>query len=498
MGWNKNTDIAAIIIFTLFCGSVVYAQEEPTFPPGLDENIPSPNEPTLPMGLEDSNKEPEPSLPAGLGEETDEPTLPAGLDKQEEEDKINYDRENLQEFPFDYSGFWELRLGARTQKDQNEKDLSIGETRLQLQLEKSWKEITFHLANDFIYDPVLDRHKINLNTGDGILDLREANLLLRPADFMDLKAGRQILTWGTGDLIFINDLFPKDWNSFFIGRDSEYLKAPSDAVKVSFFSNLANLDIIYTPQFDSDRFIDGRRISFFNNVAGRLTGRNAIAVVNKRNNWFSEDEIAWRVYRNIGGYEPAFYGYLGFWKSPAGVDPSTGKATFPALTVYGASVRGAFAKGIANLELGYYNSEDDPVGNNPSIRNSEFRFLAGYEIEGAKDFIVGIQYYLEHIIKYNNLIKALPAGSMAADENRHVVTLRLTRLLLNQNMILSLFTFYSPSDNDAYLRPKIHYKIDDHWSVESGGNIFRGKDNHTFFGQFAKNTNGYFALRYNY
>ncbi|MFW6031595.1 MAG: hypothetical protein ACOC9T_03300, partial [Myxococcota bacterium] len=32
---------------------------------------------------------------------------------------------------------------------------------------------------------------------------------------------------GTGDLVFLNDLFPKDWRSFLLGRDLDYLKAPS-------------------------------------------------------------------------------------------------------------------------------------------------------------------------------------------------------------------------------------------------------------------------------
>ena len=44
-----------------------------------------------------------------------------------------------------------------------------------------------------------------------------------------------MLTWGTGDLLFINDLFPKNWKSLAIGRDDEYLKDPSGAVKASFF-----------------------------------------------------------------------------------------------------------------------------------------------------------------------------------------------------------------------------------------------------------------------
>ena len=52
-------------------------------------------------------------------------------------------------------------------------------------------------------------------------ELREAYLKFRLPGDIDLKVGRQILTWGTGDLLFINDLFPKDWNSFLLGRDED-------------------------------------------------------------------------------------------------------------------------------------------------------------------------------------------------------------------------------------------------------------------------------------
>lgn len=492
---------AAVLFWLIIFNPAACAQKEPPLPLGLDKNILTDNqEPSLPSGLEDTGASEEPTLPTGLESDQapEEPALPAGLESQTENNNREKEQEITSGFPFDFFGFWEARVGMRTQEDKNEKDFSIGETRLQLQLEKSWELIALGITADFITDPVLDLYLPKLEKGEGFLDLREANLLLRPSGFVDLKVGRQILTWGTGDLIFINDLFPKDWNSFFIGRDTEYLKAPSDALKTSLFSKISNLDIIYTPRFDADRFIDGRRLSFFNSSFGKLTGRDSIVSTNAPDNWFSDDEIAWRVYKNIFGYEPAFYGYRGFWKSPAGIDPATGKATFPALSVYGASVRGTVGGGIGNLELGYYNSEDDKEGNNSSIRNSEFRFLTGYEIEAARDFTVGVQYYLEHLMNYINYIKTLPSGSPPADENRHVLTFRLTKLLLNQNMILSLFTFYSPSDSDAYLRPKIHYKIDDHWSTELGGNVFIGKDNHTFFGQFKKNNNVYIGLRYGF
>jgi hypothetical protein len=298
--------------------------------------------------------------------------------------------------------------------------------------------------------------------------------------------------------VFINDLFPKDYNAFFIGRDPEYLKAPSDALKVALFSPVVNLDVVYTPRFDADRFIDGRRLSFFNTQLGRLSGRDAVVQTDQHDTWFADSELAWRLYRNVGGYELAGYGYRGFWKSPAGFDPLTGKATFPRLSVYGASVRGAIARGIGHLELGYYDSEADRDGDDPFIRNSEFRFLVGYEQEVAKNFTVGMQYELEHMLNHDAYQRTLPPGSPGADENRHLLTLRLTKLLLRQNLRLSLFTFYSPSDADAYLRPNIHYKITDHWAAEIGANVFVGKEVHTFFGQFENNSNVYTGVRYSF
>ncbi|UCF00143.1 MAG: hypothetical protein JSV82_03490 [Planctomycetota bacterium] len=385
-------------------------------------------------------------------------------------------------------GFYELRAGYRTRKDKYQKDISIMENRLQLDLASYLDWADLKCKADIIGDLV---------TEQADFDLREAYLFTMPVGFMDVKIGRQILTWGTGDLIFINDLFPKDWQSFFIGRDPEYLKAPSDAVKISAFSKAFNLDIVYTPRFDHDRFISGRRISYFNSNLNRLAGRDAIQHTDKPNSWFRDDEIAIRLYKNISGYELAFYGYRGYWKSPAGQTQNATQAIFPDLNVYGASIRGNLAKGIANLEFGYYESDDDHSGKDGNIFNSELRFLAGYTQEIAKDFTASVQYYLERMLDYSQHKDSSPFG-LARDENRQLLTLRLTKLLMNQNLRCSLFTYFSPSDKDAYFRPNINYKVTDDLAVELGANIFFGDYNNTFFGQFQNNSNIYTAFRYSF
>lgn len=480
---------------TVFC-SLVFAGE-PGLPPGLDGK----KEPALPSGL---------NMPAPggqSGKRIDEPALPGGLDKtdssvhqpQEEADTVSRSGSLLKSWAdarqaLGLSGFWEARGGVRTGSDRQEKDLSIAETRLQLQLAQHFKATSLNVTADFIYDHVADRHSINLNTGRGWIDLRNANVFFSPASFMDVKVGRQILTWGTGDLLFINDLFPKDWNAFFIGRDEEYLKAPSDAVKASLFSNWVNVNIVYAPEFDADRFIDGRRLSYFAASLGEIAGRNAVVNPNRPD----DGELFLRLYRTFGAYESAIYFYDGRWKSPGGFDPVNNLALFPKLRVTGGSVRGPLANGIGNIEVGYYDSHDDRKGDDPLLNNSEFRALAGYEQEIARNLTLGAQYYLEQLLDYNRYLRSLPGGIPVRDETRHLLTARLTLLTHSQNVMWSLFTYYSPSDQDFYFRPRVNYKIDDHWITEIGGNFFGGQNHHTFFGQFRNNNNVYASVRYGF
>ncbi len=469
----------------------------PALPAGLDEEDTA--TPKLPEGLDDRGKT-GPALPAGLGEnEGAARTKTAGIRSTQQDGDLFFFK-SLQDLHL--NGFWDTRVGFRLQEDPHEKDASLGETRLQLDWQRKLHGAIWQVTADLLYDPIVD-HSLDPERGYGWLDLRQVNAIFTPLDFMDVKVGRQILTWGTGDLIFINDLFPKDWQSFLSGRDVEYLKAPSDAVKVSIFNPAVNINLVYTPAFDSDRYVSGRRLSYFNRNLGRLAGRDAIIEAKEYSSWFQEDEWAIRLSRNFSAYEVAFYGYLGRWKSPAGYNFADEQYTHPKLAVWGSSIRGQALSGIGNLEFGFYDSREDRDGDNPFIPNSQFRFLAGYERDLpriAHDFTVGLQYYLEYMMDHDSYRDTLPLqlATFADDEDRHVLTLRLTKMYMDQNLIFSLFTFYSPSDEDIYLRPRVTFKIDDNWIVEGGGNLFAGKEDYTFFGQFEKNTNAYVSLRYGF
>ena len=385
---KKYFPLFSILIITFFTQNL-YADEGPTLPEGLSgtkEQTTDDSPPGLPAGLggastSDSHNA-QPEIPPGLGSSPPSdnsydpgPSLPKGLFSENSKEKKENSKKETMTFPF--TGFIEARGGMRLYDDPYEKDTSIGEIRLQLETEKQLGRFIVRNTTDFYYDAVPENHSIDLEKGEGFIDLRELSISFSAFDFMDIKAGRQILTWGTGDLVFINDLFPKDWQSFLAGRDTEYLKAPSDTLKASIFTDIVNIDIVYTPKFDPDRFITGERLSYWNGY--RIAGRDNIVNANRPGDWFDNDEWAVRFSKNIKGNEFALYGYQGYWKSPGGIDEFTFRYIFPRLNVYGASFRGQVGRGIGNIEAGYYDSREDSSGDNPYINNSQFRFLVGYE-----------------------------------------------------------------------------------------------------------------------
>jgi len=279
-----------LFLFLTFSNSL-NAQTAPTLPKGLLDNKSTNASPALPPGLKNNGVSKEPD---------DSSAAPMPL-------------------PFDLTAFCELRTGRRLHQGPNEQSTSLSESRLQIEIERQWTNIGFKLTSDFIYDTVLSRNRIRLDSGEGWLDLREANIYFSPAEFIDVKIGRQIMTWGTGDMIFINDLFSKDWNSYLIGRDNEYLKAPTDAFKISFFNTVANIDIYYTPYFMPDRYIDGRRISYWNNFSDQRAGRNMIIRPDQPSTGFKDDETGFKSFlKTSKDMNFALYGYAGFLEKSGG------------------------------------------------------------------------------------------------------------------------------------------------------------------------------------
>ncbi len=402
------------------------------------------------------------------------------------------------EFPAIH-GFVGMDYGVKLSDDQTKRDnYNLLEQRLQLKAnyfleEGYWGEHggILNLKGDFTVDEYY--------SGKTGFELRELNFSFVPFDFMDAKIGRQILTWGTGDYIFINDMFPKDYVSFFCGREDEYLKKPSDALKVSLYPEVVNIDFIVIPKFTPNTTAQGDRLSFFDMFQGGLAGRASDRELLEPAWQMANNEYALRMYRSFGSNEWSWYYFRGFDKNPVGIkDEAARQLYYPRVDVYGGSLRGPFAKGIGYAEMGYVNAREDSSGTNRLIENSFLKTLLGYSQDLGQDWKVGFQYYYEQRLDYKEYKESLLPTDFVFDEFRHVLTQRVTKLFKHQTVQVSLFNFYSPSDKDGYVRPSVTYDITDQWKGTVGLNIPWGEDDSTEFGQMKRNKNIYFRIKYSF
>lgn len=407
-------------------------------------------------------------------------------------DELDWGEDETASSPFSISGFVEIALGNRLSDDAAiASDSTWRDARVQLRADYALEASKLSFRGDAWYDGVKHQRETQIRE---LAWQGNLSSLGEWGHAFDLKVGQQVLTWGTGDYVFLNDLFPKDYQSFFSGRDDEYLKAPSASIKLSGYWEAVNLDVVVTPAFEPDIGITGEVFSFFSPQASQ----NVAPAYNVSHaNTPNGSEVALRAHRTFGSIEAALYGYRGYTKQPTALD-EFGAPRYSRLNSVGASVVMPLGKGIANAEYAYYHSVEDSQGTNPAVANSQSRFLVGYSQELVANLTGAVQWYTEAIHHHDRLMINALYPDYEQAQYRHWVTTRLTWLRWRQTLTINSFLFYSPTDNDGYLKASASYSPTDKWQVRGGVNLFSGEEAHTFFGQFEDASNVYLAFRYFY
>ncbi len=362
------------------------------------------------------------------------------------------------------------------------------EERMQLKLDANKEPFHLFFKTDAFYDHIDEEAEVELR--EGYIDFTSSG--------WDLRIGRQVITWGLGDLIFINDVFPKDYEAFFSGRPMEYLKKGVDSVKIGVYPFFVSAELIIIPFFEPNNYPKSERFWMFDPMPS-VTNRSEHEPTNRMRN----TEIALRAYRDIAGFDASIYIYKGFYRQPSMLPDSMSSTTkidffYRKLSVYGASLQGRALDGVLSLEAAYYDSREDRKGVDPMIPNSQSKFLIGYQRQMWEDFTIGIQYYGEYMHDYLEYEKNLPTGFPKEKRVYSLSALRLTQFLQHQTLRLSFFAFYGLSDGDYLLNPEIKYNFSDHISAAMGGNIFGEGENWSQFGQLRKNDNLYIQMRYEF
>ena len=386
-------------------------------------------------------------------------------------------------------GFVQGNYSLNTAGDNPDgKDFKWSEERAQVKLEATADPFRLFIKGDAFHDNI-DKHSM--------LELREGY-----ADYTsekwDSRIGRQVITWGVGDLLFINDVFPKDYEAFFSGRPMEYLKKGIDGAKVGIYPGFVSIELIAIPYFEPNNYPDPNRFWMYDPLPG-ITSRETQDPYRD----LRKTETALRIYRDVAGFDTSLYYYRGFSRQPSmrpdnPLAPTKLTLFYTELSVYGASIQGRALDGVLSFETGYCASRQDPHGTDPMIPNSQARYLIGYQRQLWEDFTIGIQYYGEYMEDYSSYVQNLPPGFPQEKRLHQLASIRIMQFLIHQTLKLSFFALYGLSDGDYLLNPEVKYNLTDSIWIAVGGNVFGGGKTWSQFGQFAKDDNVYTQMRYEF
>lgn len=383
--------------------------------------------------------------------------------------------------------FMEFAIGQRTINDTTRtQQATIKELRTRLEWEADWQHWAVESTLDVVANAVTKKFDI---------DIRELAVQTTIGEQTDLRIGKQVLSWGVGEYIFLNDLFPKNWQAFFNGRDEEYLKAAANAVHVSHYFEQGNVQFVWFPRFTPDEFVNGQVFSYFNPF---LAAQSSERLMAERAH---DDEFAFRFFKRFGQIEAALYVHLGREKTPRSANIDARSTDLPSfyfakMNTYGASVSGAALGGIVKAEVSFGESQEDLDGDNPLVSNSVAKALLGYETELAPKLSGSWQAYVEAEQQYAAMQQTWPQGIRLSSRHRVMFTQWYRYQLWQETVTINLLHMHSSSDDDGYIRANIQYKATDLWHITAGINTFYGQYQDSFFGQFEEANNVYVRIRH--
>ena len=430
-----------------------------------------------------------------IGEKEQAGTVPSDVEfVLVEEDASELWAEEEEEFGkeerLDFGGFV-LFHGAGMRGDAKPKarsgDFSASDVRLAFDIRAASPTIAAStvVKGDLFHDVVAGQFGVDLR--EGYIDLR-----LGP---LDLRAGRQILTWGVGDLLFISDVFPKDWVDYFTGKPMEFLKLGVDGLRAKLSWASVDAEIIAMPAFEGDRLPTGDRFSVVDPL-GNIVERSE----ERPQSTYQNTEVAGRLHVQVSGWDISAYGYKGFWRAPALLldnlmQPTSLTQIYPELNMLALSVQGGFAGNVFGAELGYYDSAQDRRGDNPLINNTEFRALLNTQLSFWPDSTLGLQYFAVLMDDYGAYEATLPSGFPKVSRLRSTITLRVEQQLLDQDLRISFFALYGINDEEGFLRPMISYNLSDKLEFSGGATLFiAARDASNAFVGALRNSDNLFVL----
>ena len=312
-------------------------------------------------------------------------------------------------------------------------------------------------------------------------------------DRWDLRAGRQIITWGVADGLRVTDIIsPMDYSEF-LAQDYDDIRIPVNGLRLRYMRDRWNLELVAVPvaSFFELPVDDANPWS----VAPRDMGVPVVMDMGAEPLRKLENmEFGTRLSMFLSGVDFSLSALRTWNKMPVfstSFDGTNLIATgnYRRMTMLGADVSLPLGQFVVRGEAAqYFDEAQTPASGLDIPRSGSLNALLGIDWYAGNDWNVSAQYSYKFIEDYSAL--------MSGHEHTHMGTLRISKSLINNTLSLQSFAYMDLSDGGIYNRFTADYALNDQMHVMLGYDLFHADKG--MFKMYADNSEYWLKLKYSF
>lgn len=346
-------------------------------------------------------------------------------------------------------------------------------TRLRLEMRANYGEASLFSSVNLAYNGI-----IKDQTG---AFLREAYFDYA-GRFLEVKAGRQIVTWGVADGLRLTDLIsPMDYTEF-MANDYDDIRVPVNAINLKYPGESFSAEVVFVPV--PEYFViptsddNPWQMPVPNGMRMDLSGTPAKHIKNS--------EFGGRFRFFLENLDFSLTALRTFNKSPVTIvnfDSETKSAVikgiYEPMNVVGGDVSIPAGEIVIRGEVAAYFGEPIALKNSMDywLRKS-FNALLGVDWYAGDNWTIMVQYMHKVIMDYQSIL--------GTDQNTSMLTARISKEVLNNTLKLSVYGMLDVDNVGFYVRPAADYLLNDQITLSLGADWLGGRRG--TFKTYKKNT----------
>lgn len=378
-------------------------------------------------------------------------------------------------------GFVDTYHAMRT---ENPNDLMASRSRVRGELTMKHDNVGAFVSANLIHNAIVEA-----KTG---LHMREC-FVTYADDNWDIRAGRQIITWGVADALRLTDVVSPMEYTEFLADDYDDIRVPVNGLRVRYSRSAWSAEVVALP-VSSFYILPTDADNPWSINLPDATMPYVIDIGPKPSKKIANGEIGGRLMFFLSGIDFSLSALRTWNKMPVFAtdvinDTLVARGRHRRMTMLGGDISIPISKIVLRAEVAEYLDEaQTPVFGMDEQRANSLNALIGIDWYAGNDWSLSAQYAHKSIASHSALISTY--------KNSGTATVRIAKELLNNTLSVQTFAYIDITCGGIYNRLSADYAITDQLHCIIGYDLFSADKG--MFAMYGNNSEVWLRVKYNF